>query len=162
MRCLCAGESRAKICVPSAASTSLLIAHLFDVPAEENFSAVEAQFAADLAGNELAVASQHLDAHAVVSQRVDRPARRVFRWIEKGDIAFENQVAFVIRVNEWIVAGDVLVGDREHAEAVGAQFPILLNQVPDEDGFHRENLAIQLDCRAPQKGRERICRDCRK
>ena len=65
IRCLCAGERRAKTWVVSSGFGEFVVGHRLDLAAEENVVGVQADLPADLAGHEVVVAGQDFDGDAV-------------------------------------------------------------------------------------------------
>ena len=100
IRCLCAGESRAKMWVVSDGFGEFVVGHRFDLAAEEDIVGFQAYLPADLAGHEIVVAGEDFHGDAVLLQRVDRLGCRVLRRIEKGDITLEDQVALILLGNQ--------------------------------------------------------------
>ena len=108
---------------------------------------MNADFAANLARDQVVVAGQHLDGDAVLPQRFDGFGRGVLGRVEKRQVAGQDKVAFV-GLGERGLLAQFLGGHGQHAEAVLAQFIDLLHEVADQDRFHRENLALALKMRA--------------
>ena len=120
------------------------VAHRLDFRAEQDFLRGNADLAADLTRDEIVVAGEHFHPHAVGLQCGDGGGRGVLRRIEKGEVAAQDEVGLVgLRVCG--AAVHIFVGHGEHAEAVGAQFLVLLDEIADEDRLHRENLAAELE-----------------
>ncbi len=159
IRCLWAGETRANSVVFSAASASSLVGHLLDVGAQQDELGREPDLLADLAGDEIVVAGDDLDRDAVALQRLDGRRGGLLGRVEERDVAVQDQVALVGLAVGRGVAGDdaarldVLAGDGQHAEAVGAQPLVLLLQLLDEDAVHRERLAVELELLAAREDR---------
>ena len=129
---------------PSTASASCASGHRLDLAAEQDFFRINADFGADLARDEVVVAGQHFDGDAVLAQRGDGFGGGVLGRIEEGEIAGQDQIAFV-----GLGVGGLLLhflgGHGQHAKAVLAQVVDLLDEVADQNRLHRENLAFALE-----------------
>ena len=97
------------------------IVELRDPAAEQDLARRELDLVADLAGDDLVVAGEHLHLDAVQAQRGDRLARALFRRIEKRDVAKQREIALVIDRIGRLCRLNLLVGDRDDAESVGVQ-----------------------------------------
>ena len=120
------------------------VVHGLDLGAQQDAIGREAHFLANLAADQLVVAGEDLDGHAVVFQRRNRRRRGVLGRIEEGHVAHQHQVAFVVAG----IGGlrlDVAVGDRQHAEAVGAELVAVFLQLRDQQRIDRIDLALQLE-----------------
>ena len=95
IRCLCAGETRAKSVVFSAASASCSSVIFLDVVAQQHELGGQPDLLADLAGHQVVVAGDDLDRHAVALQRLDGGGGGLLGRIEERDVAVEDQVALV-------------------------------------------------------------------
>ena len=64
--------------------------------------------------------------------------------VEEGEVAGQDQLGFVgFGVGGLLL--HLLRGDGQHAEAVFAEVVDLLDEVADEDGLHREDVAVALE-----------------
>ncbi len=132
MRCLCAGETRANSVVFYRRVGKLVVGHLLDVAAEQHELGGQPDFFADLASDQIVVAGDDLDGDAVALQGLDRRRGGLLGRIEEGDIAVQDQVAFVgLGVGRGVARDDtarrdVLAGDRQHAETIGRKLFVLL------------------------------------
>ena len=117
MRCLCAGERRAKSVVVSAACGELVVAHRLDLAARAGREpAAMPDLVADLAADQLVVAREDLDRDAVAVQRRRCAARRgLLRRVEERDVALEHQVALVVFAGVGAVARLDVAGRRAPA-----------------------------------------------
>ena len=73
----------------------LRVGHVFHLAAEQDFFGVNADFAANLARDEVVVAGEHLDGDAVLPQRGDGLGGGVLGRIEKREVAGQDQIAFI-------------------------------------------------------------------
>ena len=123
MRSFCAGDSLAKTVVALGGFGELRVAHRLDLARRAAISLDgQPDLAADLARDDLVVAGQDLDLHALARQRRDRLARAVLGRVEEGDEAEQGQVGLVRDANRSVFDGvHLLVGDGDDAEAVGVQ-----------------------------------------
>ena len=102
---------------------------------------LKADFVAHLARHQIVVAGEDFDHDAMLLQGGNGGAGGVFGRIQEGDVAFEDQIAFVgLGISGALV--QFLARDRQHAEAVRAQIVVLLDEVPDQNRLHRETLAL--------------------
>ena len=122
----------------------LRVGHGLDLAAEHDLLGIDADLGADLAGDQVVVAGQHLDGDAVLAQHGDGLGGGVLGRVEEGEVAGQDQVAFVgLGIGGLLL--HLLGGDGQHAEAVLAQVVDLLDEVADQDGLHREDLALALE-----------------
>ena len=122
----------------------LRVGHGLDLAAEHDLLGIDADLGADLAGDEVVVAGQDLDGHAVLAQGGDGFGGGVLGRVEEGEVAGQDQVGLVgLGIGGLLL--DFLGGDGQHAEAVLAEVVDLLDEVADEDGLHREDLAVALE-----------------
>ena len=130
------------------------VGHGLDLRAQEHAIGGQPDLVADLAADQLVVAGEHLHRHAVVLQRQDRGGGRLLGRIEEGDVALEHQLALVVlRVGRPPL--EVPVGDRQHAEAVGAQLVVLLLEFRDQQRVDGIDLPVQLEGAAALEDRLR-------
>ena len=99
----------------------LRVAQRLDVAAENDALDRQPDLAADLAGDDLVVAGENLDLDAVRGQRRDRRAGALLGRIEKGDVARAASGRTRRRAVGLLGVGELLVGDGDHAEAVGVE-----------------------------------------
>ena len=105
----------------------LIVGHLLDLAAEQHELGGQPDLLADLAGDQIVVAGDDLDRDAVALQGLDGRRGGLLGRIEEGDIAVQDQVALVgLGVGRGVARDDaarrdVLAGDGQHAEAVGAR-----------------------------------------
>ena len=144
IRCLCAGESRAKRVAFSAASASSASDMVSTCPPRSTRSVASPTSLADFAADQFVVAGEDLDRDAVVLQRQDGGGRGFLGRIEEGDIALEDQFVFVVlRVGRPPL--HVPVRNGQHAEAVGAEFVALFLQLGDHQRVDGIDLPLQLE-----------------
>ena len=120
------------------------VGHGFHLRAQQHAIGRQPDFLADLAADQLVVAGEDFDRHAVVLQRQDGGGRGILGRIEEGHVAHQHQVAFVV-LGIGGLRLDVLVGDRQHAEAVGAEFVAVLLQFRDQQRIDRVDFSLQLE-----------------
>lgn len=70
----------------------LIIIQRFNLAADNHVTRVQPHFMADFRRHQLAVAGQDFDRNTAGLQRLQRRGGGLFRRIEEGDIAFEDQV----------------------------------------------------------------------
>jgi hypothetical protein len=130
------------------------VGHFFDGVAEQDDRGVEADVSADLARDELVVARDDLDRHAVSLERADRLARALLGRIEERDVSLKNEIVLVGFPVGRGVAGDrpvgrrVAGGDGEDAEPLGAQALVLLLELLDVGVVHRIEDAVEHEADA--------------
>ena len=73
-----------------------LVRHLLDIAADEHRFGIEPNIFADFAADEVVIAREDLNGNTVASQCLNSMASRLFGRIEEGDIALENEIAFVV------------------------------------------------------------------
>ena len=120
-----------------------VVGHRFDLGAQENVVGIKPHLTADFAGNQIIVAGQDFHGDAVSLQRLDSLCGRVLRGIEEGDVAFEDQVALVLFIDERLIA-QMLVGDGEDTEAIGAEFLVVLDQISRQHWLQWQNFSVEF------------------
>src|ERR1019366_9926019 len=104
---------------------------------------------ANFPGAELVVARDDLDRNAAALKGLDGRSGRLLRWVEESDVALEDEIALVGLAVERSAASSrharftVLGGERQYAEALGAQAFVLLLQRLDVRTVHRADLAVE-------------------
>ena len=96
IRCLCAGESRAKERGVFGGLGQFGVGHGFHLPAQQHALGRQAHFLADLAADQFVVAGENLHRDAVLLQRQDGRRRGLLGRIEEGHVALEDQVVLVV------------------------------------------------------------------
>ena len=114
---------------------------------EEDHLRGNADDLADLAGNEVVVAGQDLHGDPVVLERLDRCHGGLLRWIQKGDVAREDQLRLVV-LRIGLAGLEVAVRQRQHAESVVTQRFVLFPQILDEHVVDGIDVSIQLEAAA--------------
>ena len=107
MRCLWTGETRANSVAPTAASASCA-SDIFSrsLPSSTKLSG-QPDLGADLARDQVVVSRDDLDGHAMALQGLDRCRGCLFRRVEEGRIAVQDQVALVgFRVGSGVARND--------------------------------------------------------
>jgi hypothetical protein len=120
------------------------VAHLFDFGAERDAVHLEANLAADLAGDNLIVAGENLDRDARLIERGDGGAGAFLRRVEKGDVAEQRQTGLVIDRIAWLGMGDFLVGDCDDAEPVLIERPSLRLRLGEMVRVQSSQLIVQF------------------
>ena len=127
---------------------------------EDDPSDRQADVRADFLRHDVVVTGQHLDVHAVLFQRRQRLASGLLRRVEEGDVSAEDEVLLVVLAEHRPAPGHVLVGNGEHAEALGLEPVQLLDQIGQDELVDLENVAVQLHAAAaPEDGLGRALRD---
>ncbi|MNT22156.1 hypothetical protein D3C72_1575310 [compost metagenome] len=67
----------------------------FNIAARDNHTRIQPHFMTHFRRHQLAVAGKNFDGNAAGFQRFQRRSRRLFRWIEEGDVPFEDQIRLI-------------------------------------------------------------------
>ena len=102
-------------------SRQIRVARSVDLGAEDDAIDVKADFAADLACDDIIVAGKDFDPHAGPAECRDGWPGAFLRRIQKCDVAQKRQIAFVGYGVRLAAGIELLVGDRDDPEAVGIE-----------------------------------------
>ena len=114
-------------------------------------SVSDPDLAADLAGDDVVVAGQDLDPNPGAGQRRDRNAGALLWRIEEGDIAEQDQVAFVPDVITRPGFGDLLISDGDHPKPIGVEARSLLLHLDDMARVEPSHVIVHRIVRADRK-----------
>ena len=132
----------------------LFVGHLFHVIAEDDLFGVDPDLGADLAGDQIVVAGEHLDGHAMLPQSGDGLGGGVLGRIEKREVAGQHELIFV-GLGIGGLGHDLLVRNGQYAETIFAQRIDLFDQIANENRLHLKDFPVAFKMRAAFKDRLR-------
>ena len=106
----------------------LIVGQVLNIAPHHHVARVQPHFMAHFGRHQLAVAGENFDGNAARLQRLQRRRGGLFRRIEEGDIALEDQIGFVDTLIVTLARGQELARDRHHAQPLTVQ---VVGDAPD-------------------------------
>ena len=99
----------------------LVVAHGFNLAANHHFARIQPHFMAHLGRHQFAIAGEDFHRDAAGLQRLQRRGGGLFRRIEEGDVAFEDQVGFIGALVVALARRQVFGCYRHHPQSLTVQ-----------------------------------------
>ena len=99
----------------------VVVAHGFNLAANHHFARIQPHFMAHLRRHQFAIAGEDFHRDAAGLQRLQRRGGRLFRRIEEGDVAFEDQVGFIGALVVALARRQVFGCYRHHPQSLTVQ-----------------------------------------
>ena len=119
-----------------------IIAQRFNLAADHHVTRIQTYFVADFGRHQLAVSGQDFDRNAAGLQRFQRRGCGLFRRIQKGDIAFKDQVGFIRALVVAFSGGQVLRRHRHHAQSLTVEGVGYATDAPQHGVVQRYDVAV--------------------
>ena len=119
-----------------------IIAQRFNLAADDHFTRIQTYFVADFGRHQLAVSGQDFDRNTAGLQRFQRRGCGLFRRIQKGDIAFKDQVGFIRALVVAFAGGQILRRHRHHAQSLTIEAVGHPTDAPQHGVVQRYDVAV--------------------